>query len=121
MHHTKLTHPHSLSHTHTHPRTLSPASSGDGVYEVVNRILVPFRKPRIPGSSPPAYMPLTQAQQIINKQFAGVRGRVEHVSVSLHVVHAALLRGAPHDASCDVPVPHAVCCVLCSVFCVLCS
>ena len=74
---------------HSLPRALNPHSSttplftlGDGIYAVVDRMLVPFRKKQIPGSSPPVYGPLTQRELRMNEKFGRVRGRVEHVSDS---------------------------------------
>ena len=49
------------------------------MYEVVRRVLVPFRKVRIPGAGN-RYFDLTQPQLLANKLLAGVRGRVEHVN-----------------------------------------
>ena len=49
------------------------------MYEVVRRVMVPFRKIRIPGTRN-RYFDLTQPQFLANKLFASVRGRVEHVN-----------------------------------------
>ena len=47
-------------------------ASGDGIYEAVRRVLVPFRKMRIPGLGS-RYLNLTQRQLRFNKKYGEVR------------------------------------------------
>mmetsp|Transcript_68053 Transcript_68053/g.188390 ORF Transcript_68053/g.188390 Transcript_68053/m.188390 type:complete len:357 (-) Transcript_68053:60-1130(-) len=72
---------------------------GDGVYEVVRRMMVPFRKQPIPGTNPLQYFPLSQFQLRVNKLIAGVRGRVEHVNAM--VVNHDMFEGRPYRGSLD--------------------
>lgn len=66
------------------------------MYEVVRRVMVPFRKVRIPGAGN-RYFDLTQPQLLANKLFASVRGRVEHVNA--YMVNHDMFEGRPFRAS----------------------
>ena len=82
-----------------HPRHHWEYWLGDGVYEVVQRMLVPFRKQRIPGPGRARYFPLTQFELWANKKLAYVRGRVEHVNAM--VVNHDMFEGRPYRGMLD--------------------
>eukprot|EP00622_Pseudochattonella_farcimen_P005211 FR740776.1.p1 GENE.FR740776.1~~FR740776.1.p1 ORF type:complete len:110 (+),score=3.60 FR740776.1:382-711(+) len=69
------------------------------MYFVVRRVLTPFCKQRIPGSNPPRYYNLTQHELFVNKKFAFVRARIEHVNAM--VVCHDMFEGRPYRGSLD--------------------
>ena len=71
--------------------------AGDGIYDIVRRCFVPFRKQRAPGPGN-EYLNLTQRQLEFNEDYGKVRGRIEQVG-KIRISWQSL-------SSCNLPQPY---------------